>query len=136
MASANLELVKSIVTAWERGDFSPAGWIHPELEYVNADGPSPGTWTGALPEGFRNWVSAWEDFRAQADEYRELDGERVFVLTRFSGRGKTSGVELAEIHAKAAHVFHIRDGKVMKVIVYLDRQHAFADLGLPSEIGS
>jgi ketosteroid isomerase-like protein len=69
----------------------------------------------------------------EADEYRELDDERVFVLTRFSGRGKTSGLELDEIGAKAAHVFHIRDGKVTKVIVYLDRQRAFADLGLPSE---
>ena len=133
MASPNLDLVRSIISAWERGDFNPSAWTHPELEFVIADGPSPGKWTGAAPEGFRTWVNAWEEFRTEADEYRELDNERVFVLTRFSGRGKTSGLELGELLAKAAHVFHIRDGKVMKVIVYFDRQRAFDDLGLPSE---
>jgi ketosteroid isomerase-like protein len=136
VASANLDLVRSIISAWERGDFSPAKWTHPELEFVIADGPQPGSWTGAVPDGFRTWVDAWEEFRTEADEYRELDDERVFVLTRFSGRGKTSGLDLDELLAKAAHVFHIRDGKVMKVTVYFDRQRAFADLGLPSEAGS
>jgi hypothetical protein len=107
-----------------------------DLEFVIVDGPRPGSWKGAVPEGFRTWVDAWEEFRTEADEYRELDDERVFVLTRFSGRGKTSGLELDELLSKAAHVFHIRDGKVMKVAVYFDRQRAFADLGLPSEASS
>jgi hypothetical protein len=43
--SPNVELVRSICRAWESGDYSSADWAHPDLEYVYADGPSPGHWT-------------------------------------------------------------------------------------------
>ncbi len=95
-ASANVELVRAIYAAWESGDFSHVEWAHPEIEFVIVDGPSPGSWTGlaGMAEGFRDWLSAWEDLRVEADQYRELDDERVLVLVRNIGRGKTSGLEL------------------------------------------
>jgi hypothetical protein len=52
MVSANLDFVRSLFSVWERGDFSSAEWAHPEIEYVMADGPSPGSWTG-LPAWLR-----------------------------------------------------------------------------------
>ena len=44
--SENLDLVRSIVANWERGDWSSDSWIDPEIEYVIAGGPQPGTWKG------------------------------------------------------------------------------------------
>ena len=89
-------------------------------------------WTGlaGAREGVRDWLRAWEDFRIQAEEYRELDDERVLVLTRASGRGKTSGLEIAQVGAAGACLLHIRDRNVTTYIVYFDRDRALAELGL------
>jgi ketosteroid isomerase-like protein len=137
MPLSNLDLVRSIYAAWEHGDFSSAEWAHPEIEYVLADGPSPRTWTGltGLAEGFRDYVDAWERYGYQADEYRELDGEHILVLARHSGRGKTSGLDLAQLGAKGAMLFRVGGGVVTRIVVYNDRS-ALADLGLTPEGGS
>ena len=80
-------------------------------------------------------MGAWQDFRIEVDEFRELDAERVLVFTRGRGRGKASGVDVGQIAGNAADVWHIQKGKVTKFILYFDLQHAFADLGLPPESG-
>jgi hypothetical protein len=68
--------------------------------------------------------------RVWVDEYRDLDDERVLILQRKSGRGKHSGLEIGEMHAKSATICHIRGGKVTKMILYYERENALADLGL------
>jgi ketosteroid isomerase-like protein len=130
--SANLDLVRSTYAAWGRGDYGSAEWADPEIEWVIADGPSPGTWTGLaeMAERSRADLSAWEEFRQDATAYRELDDERVLVLIDRSGRGKTSGLELGQMRTQGAHVFHVRDGKVTRFVTYWDRERALADLGL------
>ena len=130
--SENLDLVRSIYADWERGEVGRAEWAHPEIEYVFADGPDRGAWTGLaeMAENFRAWLGLWEGFRLTADEYRQSGAEKVVVLDHYSGHGKTSGLDLEQLQAKGAWVFHIRDGKVMRMIRYLDRDRALADLGL------
>jgi ketosteroid isomerase-like protein len=130
--SENLDLVRSIYAAWEGGEYASAEWAHPEIECVYADGPSPRSYTGLaeMAEGSREYLSAFEEYRQEAKEYRELDAERVLVLIDRSGRGKVSGLELGQMMTQGAHVFHVRDGKVTRFIAYWDRQRALADLGL------
>jgi ketosteroid isomerase-like protein len=132
MSQENVEIVRSIYADWERGDYSSAEWAHPEIEYVFADGPAPGTWRGlaGMAKGWRDFLSAWEDPRPAAEEYRELDDERVLVFFRRSGRGKASGVELGQMQSKGATLFHLRGGKVTRLVIYHDGGRAFADLGL------
>ena len=130
--SENLDLVRSIYSAQERGDWSSADWADPEIEFVFAGGPSPGRWVGvgAMGEVWRDYLSALEDYRVEVEEYRELDGERVLVLIHHQGRGKTSGLELGQMQTKSAVLFHVRDGKVTRFVVYWDRDRALADFGL------
>ena len=139
MASSNLDLVRSIYAAWERGDFSSAAWAHPEIAYMVADGPNPGSWTGvaAMTTAVRGFLSTWDEYRVEAKEFRELDDERVLVLTQWAGgRGKMSGLELGQIQTTGAHLFHLRSGKVTRYVIYFDRGRAFADLGLDPKGGS
>jgi ketosteroid isomerase-like protein len=133
--SQNLDLVRSINANWERGDYSEALWAHPDVEFVSADGPSPGAWSGlaGMAEGFRDFLGAWDEYRVEADEFRELDLERVLVLDHGVGRGRTSGLELGQMRANGAHLFHIRDGMVTRHVAYWDRERALSDLGLAPE---
>jgi ketosteroid isomerase-like protein len=138
VASANLELVRSICAAWERGDWSSTEWAHPEIEFVIADGPNAGSWTGlaGMAKASRDLLSSWEQVRLKVEEYREVDDERVLVLNHFGGHGKTSGLELEQMGARAAYLFHLKDGRVSRVVYYTEREGAFAELGLAPEAGS
>jgi ketosteroid isomerase-like protein len=131
-SSENLDLVRSILAGWERGDFHSTEWADPEIEYVIAEGPVPGSWTGlaSMEEGERHVLRGWAELRVLADEYRELDDERVLVLVHHRGRGKTSGLEVGQIDRGSAALFQLRDGKVTKHVVYFDPDRALADLGL------
>ena len=133
--SENLDLVRSIYRAWERGDVSSMKWAHPEIEFVIADGPTPGTWTGlsGMSEGWRTFLTVWEGFHAEADEYRVIDDERVLVLDRFRGRGKQSGLEVGTMRTEGALLFRLRDSLVTRLVLYLDRDRALAELGLRPE---
>ena len=77
-----------------------------------------------VPEMARSWshrLGVWEGFRTLPDDCREVDDERVLALDRFSGRGKASGLDLGQMGLEGACIFHIRDGKVTRLAVYVDR---------------
>jgi ketosteroid isomerase-like protein len=131
MPSTNLDLVRSINAAWERGDWSSAEWADPDIEFVVVDGPTPGSWKGlaATAQGFRDWLSAWDEYRVETDDYRELDDERVLVLTRSSAHGKAGGLVVGQLRAKGAVLYHVSGGKVTRLVSYWDRKRALADVG-------
>jgi ketosteroid isomerase-like protein len=89
-----------------------------------------------MKAGYREFLHAWEDLRFEAEECRELDNDRVLVLGHYSGRGKRSGLEVGQTRTRSAAVLHIRDASVTRLVLYWDRQRAFADLGLASDADS
>jgi ketosteroid isomerase-like protein len=133
--SSNLDLVRSIYADWERGDYSSADWADPEIEFVLADWPEAGTWSGlaGMAEAWRQVVSTWDDYSVVADEYLELDDERVLVTNRGIGRGKRSGLAIDQIATRlepGANLFHVKHGRVARLVVYFDCARARAELGL------
>ncbi len=127
-AASNLNIVRSIASAWERGDYTSVEWADTDFQFVIADGPEAGRRTGlaGLAPSLLEFDSAWEEYRSEVEEYRELE-DGVLVLTYASGRGKASGVPIGE---RRANRFRLRDGKVTSLVVYWDRERALADAGL------
>jgi ketosteroid isomerase-like protein len=135
--SQNLQLVQSILADWERGDFRSVEWADAQIEYAIADEPGSQARRGvpAMARTWREFLSAWEDYRVEAREFHELDGDRVLVAIRAQGRGKTSGLDLGETRGgwSSANVFHLRGGKVTRLFSYFDRDRALADVGLAKQ---
>jgi ketosteroid isomerase-like protein len=127
--SENLDLVRSIYADWERGDFRWVDWADPEIEWIRRDALEGEVTKGLAETGeaWRTWLTAWRDYRVEASEFRDLDGDRVMMLGRMSGRGRLSD---AAVETEIVNVFHIRDGKVIRLVMYGNRDRALADLGL------
>ncbi len=87
MASADLDLVRSIYADWERGDLSRADWADPEIDFEIAEGPEPGHWTGLeeMSRRYGDWLKGRKDFRAEPQEYLVVDDERILVLSKTAG---------------------------------------------------
>ena len=136
MSTANLELVRSIYRSWEAGDFSRTGeWAHPQIESAAFGGPVTGGYTGteAIADGWRAMLELLEDPHPEAEEYLDVDDERILVLGRLRGRERSTGEDVEQLRA---NLFRIREGLVVRLIFYWDRGRAFDDLGLPPRTGT
>jgi len=127
--SENVDLVRSIYADWERGDFTHDDWADPAIELVRPESLDGDAHQGldASSGGWREWLRAWKDFRAEAHDYRTLDNDRVLVFGRMRGVGRLSGTS---IDTETVNLFHIRQGKVVRLVLYSNRERALADLGL------
>ena len=113
--------------------FSSAEWADPGIEFVQPDGPEPSRATGLaeMATAGRKRLNAFAGVRVEAEEYRELDDSRVFVLVRSRGVAQTSGIDLGQVAGgRTALLASLRDGKVMRLVVYFDRARALAGLGI------
>jgi hypothetical protein len=51
-------------------------------------------------------------------------------LCSLASVGRTSGLDIGQIKSEGAHLFELRGGKVTRIVNYLDRDRALADLAL------
>jgi hypothetical protein len=132
MAAEQVDLVKTIVEAWERGDFTDVSWADPQIEFVVDDVLSRETWRGIaqLSQGWLTFLASWDEYRLEADEYRGLGDDRVLLLLHHGGRGRRSGVDIGDLRFEGAVLFELRDEKVIRLVAYLERGRALAELGI------
>src|SRR5687768_10878650 len=129
MASRNVDLIRPIYEDWSRGHWRTAFDVYdPQMEwgwsseflglagvYRDPRDPNP---------RLRTWLSGWEFWRAEAEDFLEID-DYVVVLATYHGRGRGSGVEIRQ---EGAHVFKLRDGKVVRLEIFASREKAIASV--------
>ncbi len=74
----------------------------------------------ALIRWIGRWLDAWDDAWDEVDEIT-ASGEHVLAATRVHGRGRHSGMVISQ---RLFDVFEIRDGRVLRIREYLDRDEA------------
>ena len=79
-----------------------------------------------MARAMKDWIQSWEQVTSAAE--RVIDaGDQVVVIAEWRGRGRSSGVFST---LRYGTVWTLRDGKVIRIVVYNDRDRALADLGL------
>lgn len=131
MSQENVETARRGAEAFNRRDLDAfAGLMTEDFEWVGAflGNVEGGSYRGrkGLERYFREAEETWEDFEAPGLEFRDL-GDRVLVLGRMKGRGRTSGIELQTTYTM---VVEFRGDKISRSHAYLSHDEALRAAGL------
>jgi hypothetical protein len=131
MSQENVEIVRQFVEHWQRLDWEGlTGLLDPDVEQVATVG---GVEEGAVMHGldeirrdYEQVEETWEEHRIEPEQIIDA-GERVVLFHREYHRGRSSGVEL---DLDAAVVFDLRDGRIVRIQGYMDRDAALKAAGV------
>jgi ketosteroid isomerase-like protein len=129
MSSENIDLIKRGLDAFNRGDFPAVLELvaeDVEVQEESAFVPEPERHTGRsyMRQWFDGLMRNWEEFEVEPQEFIE-GGAKVIAVSRVRGVGRKSG---AEVEGRFAYLFEVRDGRVVRMHFYRDRDDALADL--------
>ena len=134
MSEENVQIVRRIYEAWEKGAPGDSGLLDPEIEWVNPSGAvEPGTRLGAESFG-EAAVSVSDSSKGLRVEIEELidRGDRVIVIGTLHGMGRGSG---ADVERRHGYIWTIRDGKAVRFEWFNDPREALEAAGLSEPAG-
>ena len=135
MSRENVEIVRRIYDAWMADDYETVfSTFDPDVRL----NPDPEAWWVGMDEdylgrdGVRRYMRAvyesFEDYRPEVEEIVDAGGGRVLTLAIEHGRGRGSGAEV-QAH-RTAHLWTLRDGKAVRLDLFMDRERAVEAAGL------
>ena len=131
MSQENVEVVRRQFEAFERGLDAVAEFWHPEIEWRAVEGAADDVGViygqAGLRRYYEDWIEIFEQLRAEVQEVIFEEGERVACVIRNSGRARASGVRTG---GRYYVVCTLRDGKIRRIRIFLDRQEALEAVGL------
>jgi ketosteroid isomerase-like protein len=122
-AATNKDFVKGIYKAFARGDAagvmasldSDILWAYPDGLSFTEGSPFRGP-SEVFNKVFVRLATEWENFKVEPVEYI-AEGDRVVVLVHETGSYRETG---ATVEVDSAHVWTIRDGRVVEFYAYAD----------------
>jgi len=131
MSQENVEIVRAVYEAFARGDgVTPFEFYAPDIVW---DASALAVLDATVFHGhdgvraaFRDLLATFREFEFQADELRAA-GDCVLATIHERGVGRASGVVLERRHDA---LWTLRDGKVVRMRVYLDRSADLEAVGL------
>jgi ketosteroid isomerase-like protein len=130
MSQENVEVVRSLLAAFDRGDYEAAlALIDPDVEWAEPPYlPGSGVQRGheGIRRGWARWLGEWEWFNVEPVEFIDA-GDRVMVHGTNRARGRASGVEVTR---QFGSVFTVRAGKVLRHEAFATKAEALEAVGL------
>jgi ketosteroid isomerase-like protein len=129
MSQENVEVVRRMYEAFHAGDTDGAlACFDPDVVVDfsrRADG-RVGHGREYLNQIISSWLGAWEEWREEIDEIRDL-GSQVYVVATQHGRGKGSGVEVEQCYA---FICEVEGNNITTVTYYPEVADALEAAGL------
>jgi ketosteroid isomerase-like protein len=130
MSRKNVELVQGVLGGFIATGIPAWDLLDERVEVHDHDVMDAGEYRGHAGFGswLENWDAAWSDFSMQPEEF--LDGDqRIVSVFRMTATGRGSGVE---VQRQDAIVWSVRDGKIVRLDYYNNREQALGSVGRQS----
>jgi ketosteroid isomerase-like protein len=126
MSKQNVEVIRRLFAAIESEEFQEVlNLFDPEVEWAAAEGTAHGI--DGVVTSFVEWMEPWDEHHIEPEEFLECDDGRVLATIHLSARGGQSGMEIDQ---RFFQLYTVREGKIARMVEYVDRPRALEAAGL------
>jgi ketosteroid isomerase-like protein len=128
VSKENVEIVRTGLEAWNRGDFDQSlAEMAPDVVW-RTSGVIPDLETeyrghDAVREFWRAWTGSWDHIRIATEKYVDL-GDQVVVLATFHARSRDD----IAVDQPIAFLFTVTNGRLSAFQSYWERKQLYADI--------
>lgn len=133
MSQMNVDVVRAVYADFSElaagGDIATyvAAHYDPDCEYRPVEEADAIKGHDAMVSWNQRWFEAWDELRVEVEEVLEAK-DAVVTAVRVEGRGGASGLDVSQ---RFFHAIELRDGKILRMQEFLDRDAALHAAGLP-----
>jgi ketosteroid isomerase-like protein len=130
MSQENVEIIRRLLEAFNEGgaekalSFFDAGAVFEEPP--EQPGSTVAQGRDEASRAFVKFDETWEEHRSEPEDFRVIDDDRVLVFTVEHFRGR-DGLEITQ---PGGHIFTLRDGKVVRLQAFWERENAVKAAGI------